>query len=207
MLSHLKRVSKFYFATICLSITTPAFAESEPNLRDISSYFNGIETMEARFQQYNGDGSLDTGTIYIRRPGRMRMEYDNDKALVLVSGGSVAIFDKKEEHAQQYPLRKTPLWLILKKNVDLGRPGAIKSIEHRRDLTRITAYDEETPEAGRVVFEFDNADGNIKFDGWKIRTDLGETITVRLRDVEMSMPLSNFLFSISHEKERRNRDH
>jgi outer membrane lipoprotein-sorting protein len=207
MLSYLKTVSKFYLAVICLAISAPAFAESEPNLRDISSYFNNIGTMEARFQQYNDDGSLDTGTIYIRRPGRMRIEYDNNKALVLVSGGSVAIFDKQKKRAQQYPLRKTPLWLILKKNVDLGRPGAIKSIEHHRDLTRITAYDEEAPEAGRVVFEFDNADGNIKFDGWKIRTDLGETVTTRLQNVEIGMPLSNFLFSISHERERRNRDH
>lgn len=185
----------------------PAVAEvyPQPNLADISGWFNGIKTMEARFQQYNNDGTIDTGTLYIMRPGRMRMEYDSQDALILVSGGSIALYDgARDRHAERYPLRSTPLWHLLRRDVDLGRPGAIKAFGSHKDLTRITAYDEDRPEAGRMVLEFDNSDGTIKLDGWKIRTAHGETVNVRLRDPEYGMPLSNFLFSLRAEEQRRN---
>lgn len=201
MLSKLK--TAFCASLFAFAAGTSAQADGEPNLRDISHYFNEIETMQSRFQQYNDDGSVDAGTIYMRRPGRLRMEYDHGKGMVLVSGSTVAVFDGTKSTAEKYPLKKTPLWLLLKPEVDLGRPGAIKSIDHYRDLTRITAFDPENPDIGRMVLEFDNADGNIKFDGWKIRTGLGEKVTTRLHDTETGMPLSNFLFSISHEEEKR----
>lgn len=174
-----------------------AEASPQPNLRDISQWFNGIETMQSRFQQYNEDGTVDTGTLYIRRPGRLRMEYDKPEAVVFVSGGAITISDPKSKGSekQTYPLRSTPLWHLLRKDVDLGRPGAIKSFEQHRDLTRITAYDDDAPEAGRIVFEFENGDGTIKLAGWNIRTANGEKVLVRLRQPEYGMALSNFLFS------------
>jgi outer membrane lipoprotein-sorting protein len=177
----------------------------QPNLADISGWFNGIKTMEARFQQYNNDGTIDAGTLYIMRPGRLRMDYDSQEALVLVSGGSIALYDgARDKHAERYPLRATPLWHLLRRDVDLGRPGAIKAYDSHKDLTRITAYDEDRPEAGRMVLEFDNSDGTIKLDGWKVRTAHGETVNVRLRDAEYGIPLSDLLFSIRAEERRRN---
>ena len=87
--------------------------------------------MVADFSQVNADGSVTPGKVYIQRPGRLRFEYKGDQTLVLASGGQVAVFDKKSNSgAQQYPLSKTPLNIILADNVNLGRNGMAVSYTH-----------------------------------------------------------------------------
>ena len=73
--------------------------------------------------QTNADGSRSTGKLYIKRPGRARFEYDPPmKSLVMAGSGQVAIFDEKSNQPpEQYPLRRTPLNLILADNVNLGQ--------------------------------------------------------------------------------------
>ena len=42
------------------------------SLNEISDYLNDLKTAEARFEQINDDGTVSTGTVYIKRPGKMR---------------------------------------------------------------------------------------------------------------------------------------
>ncbi len=50
-------------------------AEQLP-LSAVSSYLNSLKTAEGEFTQINDDGSISTGTIYIKRPGKVRFEYN-----------------------------------------------------------------------------------------------------------------------------------
>ena len=52
-----------------------ALADKLP-LASISSYLNDLTTAKGAFTQINGDGTISTGTIYIKRPGRVRFEYN-----------------------------------------------------------------------------------------------------------------------------------
>jgi len=65
---------------------------------------------------------LSTGQIYIKRPGRIRFEYNApDNSLMIAGGGQVAIFDPRSNtRPDRYPLNQTPLSIILERNVDLG---------------------------------------------------------------------------------------
>ena len=79
------------------------------------------------FTQINPDGSLGKGTFYLKRPGRMRFEYEGrDAALVVAGQGNLVVFDRRSNAGpQQYPLRRTPLHIILKKHVNLGKSGMV----------------------------------------------------------------------------------
>ena len=63
-------------------------------------------------------GSIGTGKLFIKRPGRVRFEYAKpDRSLVMASAGNVAIFDNKSNQPpEQYPLIAArwgldlPLW-------------------------------------------------------------------------------------------------
>ena len=80
-----------------LALVRPALADRIP-LDEISRYFNSFTTAEGEFTQINPDGSLATGRIYIRRPGRVRFEYDPpEESLVMAGGGQVAIFDGRSK--------------------------------------------------------------------------------------------------------------
>ena len=78
-----------------LAAAFPATAEKLP-LNAISSYLNSLKTAQGDFTQINDDGSISTGTIYIKRPGKVRFEYNApDTGIVIAGSNTVVIYDKK----------------------------------------------------------------------------------------------------------------
>ena len=98
-------------------LTTSSILRADPySLANISQYFQNLKILKADFSQTNPDNTISSGTILIKRPGRMRFEYNKpDKTLVLVSAGALAIFDPKgDEKPITYPIKNNPISLILK---------------------------------------------------------------------------------------------
>lgn len=179
---------------------------AEVPLDQLSSYFNGITTLQARFQQINSDGSQSAGTLYMRRPGRARFEYDPpEKSLVMAGGGQVAIFDGRSNAVtpEQYPLRRTPLWLVLERNVDLNRRDMV--VGHFGDEARTTlvAQDPDAPENGRLELVFQNEP--LTLAGWNVIDGSGAKTTVQLEQIRLGGSLSTRLFNIVLEQQSRER--
>lgn len=190
-----------------LIFIAPVAASAAPDLDDVSAYLNETDTLEARFTQYNADGSVSTGTFYLRRPGRMRMEYDegSNGGLVLVSGGSVAIFDERGRSGpERYPLRMTPLGPILARNVDLSLADEVVGEHVHDDEISVFAQDPDHPERGIAKFTF--AGDPLSLRTWTMVNGTGETVNVVFDEtVRRGHELSNILFSIYFETERRRR--
>lgn len=186
-----------------LVFALPAQAE-KISLSALSKYLNGLTTVKSQFTQVNSDGSIGTGTIYISRPGRVRFEYaPPDKSLVLASSGNVAIFDRKSNQPpEQYPLAKTPLNLILAKNVDLGKAKMV--IGHREDgnTTRVVAQDPQHPEYGSIEMVF--TANPVELRQWIITDDAGSKTTVILGEMAKGRSFKPGFFDIPLEMERRN---
>lgn len=183
---------------LAFAMSVPAMADKIP-LPDISVYLNALTTVKGGFTQINPDNTISTGTLYINRPGRMRFDYDApDPALVMAGGGTVAIFDRKSnEPPQQFPLKRTPLSVILQEDVDLTVANMIT--DHRADTlsTTITAQDPDNPEIGFIELVF-TADP-IELRQWVITDDNGNQTTVILGDMERDVKLSNALFNVQIE--------
>ena len=182
----------------------PAPMPTEPIPLDrLSAYLNGLTTAVADFTQVNADGSLSTGRMYLKRPGRARFEYDPpDRNLVLAGGGQVAIFDaKSNQPPEQYPLRRTPLNLILARDVDLGRAEMVVGHYLAQDTTRIVAQDPDHPEYGTIELVF--TDNPVALRQWMITDDMGNRTDVILDRLETGADLPPSLFNITLEQERR----
>ncbi|WP_424967118.1 LolA family protein [Dinoroseobacter sp. S375] len=190
------------------SFSTPALAQSGGliPLSEISAYLRGLDLAQAPFTQRNADGSTSTGTLFLRRPGRARFEYDPPaEALVMVGGGTVAIFDDKGDPTpESYPLRRTPLSVILSRNVDLAGSDAI--FAHRLDgeLTTVFAHDPKNPQYGQIALQF--APGPTRLSRWVITGEAGERTVIELGTLTRPGQLSNNLFNIKGEMDRRRRD-
>jgi outer membrane lipoprotein-sorting protein len=179
----------------------PALAEAIP-LAEISAYLNGIEAAESTFTQINSDGTIATGNIYIQRPGRARFDYDDDELLVMAGGGQLAIFDGRgNTTAEQYPLRQTPLWLILDGNVDLGRNGMVVGHSFDGTATRVVAQDPERPEIGTLTMVF--TPDPVQLRQWVVTDQAGAQTTTVLGPLQQSRQLPQGLFSIPLEINRR----
>ena len=184
------RIATFAFALLA---GHAAWAEKLP-LAQISAYLNDLKTAEGSFTQINDDGSISTGTIYIKRPGRMRFEYNApDSALVVASANAVYIADSKSNQPPEtYPLRRTPLSLILARNVDLGRANMVVGHDFDGTATIVTAQDPENPEFGNIQMKFT---GNpVQLRQWVVNDDGGGQTTVVLGALKTGGSLSNRLF-------------
>lgn len=184
------------------ALGTPALAD-KLSLKTLSAYLNGLTTLEAEFTQVNSDGSVSTGRIFIKRPGRVRFEYNPpDKALVMAGGQQVAIFDGKSNvPPEQYPLKRTPLNLILDANVNLGKAKMVVGHSADATTTRVKAQDPENPEYGTIELVF-SADP-VELRQWVITDDLGQQTTVILGQMKKGGKLGDAMFSIIGEKNKR----
>ncbi|MDG1676396.1 MAG: outer membrane lipoprotein carrier protein LolA, partial [Paracoccaceae bacterium] len=115
-----KKILTLQLFIVFLIIGTSLKAEPY-SLANVSEYLKNSKFLKANFLQTNPDGTKSSGAILIKRPGRMRFEYYRpDKTLVLVSAGTLAIFDPKgDEDPITYPIKNNPISLILKDKVDL----------------------------------------------------------------------------------------
>ncbi|MDN5786223.1 outer membrane lipoprotein carrier protein LolA [Pseudorhodobacter sp.] len=183
-------------------MAAPAAAE-KISLKELSRYLNNLSTAKAEFTQINSDGTITTGTLFIRRPGRVRFEYaPPNKNLVIAGSGQVAVFDPKSNlPPEQYPLARTPLSIILAANVDLGRAKMVVSHKQDGNTTRIRAQDPEHPEYGSIELIFTANPTELR--QWVIRDDSGAETTVILGEMKKGGKLSDSLFNIALEASKR----
>jgi len=195
---------KRFFATalLGLSLALPVQAE-QLSLGAISSYLNDLRTAKGAFTQINGDGTISTGTIYIKRPGRVRFEYNPPEAsLVMAGGGQVAVFDaRSNQPPEQYPLSRTPLSLILKRNVNLAQAKMVVGHTYDGTSTVVTAQDPENPEYGNIQLVFTGKPVELR--QWVITDNAGGQTTVVLGDLEKGVTLPARLFNIVQEAQDR----
>ncbi|MEG3663553.1 outer membrane lipoprotein carrier protein LolA [Celeribacter halophilus] len=188
-------------ALIAFSSVAPAAAE-KLSLSTLSTYLNSLGTVRADFVQTNDDGSKSSGEVTIKRPGRMRLDYggDND-ALVLVSGGQVAVFDPgSNEPPQRFPLSQTPLSVILKRNVDLNAAKMVVSHREQNGDTIVRAQDPDHPDYGYIDLIF-SATPVLK--AWVIHDQGGGSTTVQLTKMSLGGSVADRTFNIRAEANRR----
>ncbi len=185
-----------------MALPLPALAD-KIGLAELSAYLNQLATVQSDFTQVNGDGSVSLGKIYIKRPGRVRFEYaPPDKSLVLASAETVAIFDgKSNQPAEEYPLKRTPLNLILAPKIDLARAKMVVGHNEVENATRVVAQDPEHPEYGTIELVF--TANPVALRQWVITDDLGQQTTVILGELAQGQNFKPSLFNIVEEKSRR----
>lgn len=198
---HMMRKTLMSLAAVLL-LATPAMAE-KLSLNAISGYLNSFQTASGEFTQINADGTISTGRLYIKRPGRIRFEYNPpENSLVMAGGGTVAIFDgKSNSSAEQFPLSQTPLNLILERNVNLARRSMVVGHQSDGKTTTVIAQDPEHPEYGNIRLVF--TANPIELRQWVITDGGGDQTTVVLGELAKGVTLQPSLFNIRHEEARR----
>ncbi len=181
---------------LALTLAAPAaWAADKLPLSEISNYLNKMKTVQTSFTQVNDDGSLSTGRLWIQRPGKMRFEYDPpDSAVVLARTGTVLIFDpKSNQPPEQYPLKRTPLSLVLARNVNLGQANMVVGHDFDGTATVVTAQDPKNPDSGRIELMF--TDNPVELRKWVIHDNAGTQTTVLLGELTTGGRLDQSLFS------------
>ncbi len=164
------------------------------DLRRVEDYLNDIESMQTRFQQYSANGGLAWGTIYLRRPGRLRVEYDPPVPVLLVADGLVVTYyDSELDQISQLPLGSTPAWFLLRDRVDLRDGVTVTAVERAPGALRIAMHQTDDPDEGSVSLIF--SDNPLVLRQWTIVDGTGKEVRVGLDRTSIGIELSNNLFA------------
>lgn len=203
-------------AGLAAALATPAFAqqgapvpaklsaEQQALLDKATTYIQDLGSAKGRFVQTDPRGTVTQGTLYLQRPGKARFAYDPPAGLLVVSNGkSVNIFDSRLKTFQTYPLSKTPLNLLLAREVRLDRGVVITDVRPLADGFTIVAQDARRQALGRITIDFSNSPMGLM--GWTITDIKGGQTRVRLSDFG---PMSGFdqkLFELSDPRRQTGR--
>ncbi len=180
-----------------LSGARPLRAAASPGRREliarIERYLDGLRYLEARFSQIGPYGGLATGTFYLWRPGRLRIEYDPpSKVLLLASDWRLIFYDGSIDQVTTIPLAQTPLGFILAEKIDLEKEVEIRELRAEGSEIRVTVVRRETPDQGSVTLVF--ASRPIELRRWTVVDPQGLATRVILEDVRTDVPIDPDLF-------------
>lgn len=153
---------------------------------------NSLTRIEGDFIQINPNQTSNSGKFWLNRPGKMRFEYSAPSQLLLVSDGSdVIIVDKRLKTTERYPLRSTPLYFLLKSNVNLSQDVLISSVESANGKLILICRDRQNQANGelRIVFS-----SNMRLEEWSIKDRQNRVTQVRISNTRNSgaQPASQF---------------
>jgi outer membrane lipoprotein-sorting protein len=185
------------FAALSLGLGTahaaPLTAQDVTDLNRVSAYLNAITSLQASFVQVGPNGELDQGTIYARKPGRLRFEYAPPSPYLIVSDGvTIAVANSKLRTVDRYPLIDNPLNLILRENVDLTKDSRITDVERQAGTLRITATEKSGPVKGQVTLIFAYPAAELR--QWIITDAQGLQTMIALKNLKTEVPLGPELF-------------
>jgi len=192
------------FATAIVTATRTWAAPA--TLDEISDYLDTLQSVQADFVQFNPDGSQMPGTMYLKRPGKVRFEYQGvNVPLVLISGGQVAVFDPlSNEPPFRFPVGQTPLAPVLQRDVDLASTRFETRIQESEDFTLLYIQDPKFAQYGYVTLVFDTEPLQLR--QWVIVDGAGAQTAIALSRIDLSASIRNSIFNIRSEMRARGFD-
>ena len=186
-----------------LILFLPSVVVAEPiSLDKLTFFINHLKTLEANFEQINNDKSVSTGSLIIKKPGKLRMKYEEpNNSIILVSGGFVTLFDLQSSAPPQiFPLKKTPFRILLLSDLSLDIVNMGISYNSEESKTILTVKDMENQNEGFIEMTF--RDNPIILEQWLLVNSMEEKIIVKLTNVSLGGDISNNLFSTTLELEK-----
>lgn len=158
----------------------------------------GISTMKANFVQTDRNGQAVSGVMTLKRPGKIRFEYEKGVPLLVVSNGkSMYMIDYEVNQVQRWPISKSPLGALLDPNRDVRRFGKLIPTGNP-DVVSIEVRDAERPEFGVITLIFvrnDAAPGGLQLTNWVALDSQNHRTTVRLRNHRYGMAVADSAFT------------
>ena len=192
------------FGGIALSATL-AFAQTQAErqaspaaLDQAVAALRGISTMTADFTQADRNGQVVRGKLTLKRPGRIRFEYEMSVNMLIVGDGrSLTMIDYAVNQVQRWPIRNSPLGALLDPNRDVKRFGTLRPTGNP-DVISVEVRDSKHPEYGVITLIFvrnPSAPGGLELANWVALDSQNQRTTIRLSNHRYGMAVADRVFT------------
>lgn len=192
-----------------VAVPTPV-AAAEGDLDRAVAALRGISTMKADFTQTDRKGQTVSGEMTLKRPGKIRFQYEDGVPLLLVSNGqSFTMIDYEVNQVERWPISESPLGALLDPSRDVKKYGKLVSTGHS-DVISVEVRDPNKPQFGVITLIFtrdSSAPGGLQLTNWVALDAQNNRTTVRLRNHRygISVPDSAFTYKDPRRSTRRPR--
>lgn len=183
-------------AAITLPLALPAAAQ-QGTLAQVQQHLRATQTMTAAFTQTDRSGKTLNGTMTLKKPGKIRFQYEKGVPLLIVADGSALWFiDYSVRQVQRWPVKDSPLGILMNPDRDAARYAKVIPTANP-DVISVEARDPKRPEYGRITMVFARnaaAPGGLMLQGWVALDAQNNRTTVRLSNQRFNAPVSDGAF-------------
>jgi outer membrane lipoprotein-sorting protein len=152
-----------------LAIGVPATAQSSSTLASVQSHLKSTRSMTADFVQTDRNGQRLSGKLTLKRPGKIRFQYQKGVPLLIVGdGSSLTMIDYEVRQVQRWPVKNSPLGALLDPDRDLTRYAKVLPTGSN-DVLSVEVKDPKRPEYGTITMVFvrdGSAPAGLRLRGW-----------------------------------------
>ncbi|WP_230772766.1 LolA family protein [Sphingomonas sp. Leaf4] len=194
---------------LAVALAAPAALHAQAPQNDLASvqrHLSAVETMTANFTQTDRNGRVLSGVLTLKKPGKIRFQYEKGVPILLVSDGkSLYFLDYQVGQKQRWPIGNSPLGILLNPARDASKFARVVPSSDPR-VVSVEAYDPKRPEYGRITMIFGrqaSAPAGLMLQGWVALDAQANRTTVRLTGQRFNAPVADSAFRFNEPSRGR----
>jgi len=194
------------FALIFFAAAQPVLADSlkpaqltkeeQAWVDKIEIYLNKLKTVKSRFAQASSNGAVAEGNVFLKKPGRMRFEYDPPIPVLMVADGWwLGYYDLELEQVSHTLLSSTPADFLVDEKISFKGDVIVTGFARQGNFVSLTLVGKGDGEEGVMTVSFKT--NPLKLHQWSVTDAQGLVTDVTLVDPKFGIPLPKDLFVLN----------
>lgn len=176
---------------------SPAAPAASGDLANAVAALRAIATMRADFIQTDRNGRQVRGVLTLKRPGKIRFQYEKGVPMLVVADGkSLTFVDYEVRQVQRWPISNSPLGALLDPKRDVLKYGKLMPTGNRQ-VVSIEVRDKSHPEYGVITLVFirkPGAPGGLELSSWASLDSQNTRTVVSLSNQQYGVPVPDNTF-------------
>jgi outer membrane lipoprotein-sorting protein len=205
-LTRLAALTLFPALAASVVIGAPAIAQSANALASVQSHLKATSSMTADFVQTDRNGQRLSGKLTLKRPGKIRFQYQKDVPLLIVGDGSrLTMIDYQVKQVQSWPVKNSPLGALLDPDRDLTKYATVVPTGSD-DVLSVEVKDPKRPEYGTITMVFIRdgaAPGGLRLRGWVALDSQNNRTRIDLSNQKFNVAVADSAFKWTDPRPRK----
>lgn len=167
------------------------------DLLRVQQHLQAMTSLTADFTQTDRRGQVQSGRLTLKQPGRIRFQYAPGIPLLIVADGrSLTLIDYEVRQVQRWPVRNSPLAVLIDPGANLIRYGRIADTGSAETIS-VEVRDPARPEYGMITMVFTRdarAPGGLNLFGWVALDAQRNRTSIRLTGQRYNVPVADSMF-------------
>lgn len=172
-------------------------APAEGDLALVQQHLQGVTSMTAGFAQTDRNGRVLNGTMTLKRPGKIRFQYEKGvPQLIVADGSSLYFIDYQVKQVERWPIGNSPLAVLLNPKRDITKFARLVQTQNP-GVVSIEVHDSRHPEYGRITLIFQRSaagPAGLMLQGWVALDSQNNRTTIRLSNQRFNAAVSDGTF-------------